>query len=274
MFVVKLIVLLVSGMVAYYVLGPLQSIALVLLLFVLFVFISAVWVSDERIAAKADARLDKSIEEKISLCAEEHLDILVKHRLCMVSRDAYGVIHEEKWQTECDYFLNNVVARSFSEEELNRYTHYDDETNAYLVSIVDEFVAEKQQEVEQEMKFNSDMDPQHYEQFCALLVRKCGWDANTTSGSGDQGADIIAHKAGRSLVIQCKKYSKPVGNKAVQEVIAAREFTQADSAAVVSNSTYTKSAKALAHASQVHLWHHVDLLKLDKNLGLLEADIY
>jgi len=141
-------------------------------------------------------------------------------------------------------------------------------------SIVDAIVSEQQQEVEREMEYNNDMDPHHYEQFCALLARKCGWNANTTSGSGDQGADILARKAGRTLVIQCKKYSKPVGNKAVQEVIAAREYTQADNAAVVSNSTYTKSAKALAHASQVHLWHHVDLLKLDKNLGLLETEPY
>jgi len=140
-----------------------------------------------------------------------------------------------------------------------------------LGTIIDDIVAVKQAELEQIIEYNNDMDPIHYEQFCALLARKCGWDANTTIGSGDQGADIVARKAGHTLVIQCKKYSKPVGNKAVQEVIAAREFTQADSAAVVSNSSYTKSAKALAHASQVHLWHHVDLLNLDKQLALLES---
>jgi len=269
--VVKFIVLIVVGVVAYYALGPLQSIALSLLVFVLFVFLSAVLVSDETIAAKAEAGLDKSIEQKIIFSTEEHLDVLVKNRLCMVSKDAYGVVHEEKWQIECDYFLNKVVTKSFDDAELNRFYMYDNETKTHLGSVVDGIVSVKQEEVEQVMEFNEDMDPQHYEEFCALLARKCGWDAITTAGSGDQGADIIARKSGHSIVIQCKKYSKPVGNKAVQEVIAAREFTQADSAAVVSNSSYTKSAKALAHASQVHLWHHVDLLKLDKNLALLES---
>ncbi len=273
MYAVKLIALIVIGMVAYYALGPLQAIALLLLIFVLFIFLSAVLVSDERIAAKAGAKLDKSIAKKIAQTTEQHLDILVKNRLCMVSKDAYGIVHKEKWQNECNYFMNKVVTRSFDEQELNRFTLYDIETIAAMGTIVDDIVAERQQEVEHVMAFSNDMDPHHYEQFCALLARKCGWDANTTSGSGDQGADIIARKAGRTLVIQCKKYSKPVGNKAVQEVIAAREYTQADSAAVVSNTTYTKSAHALAHASQVHLWHHVDLLKLDKNLELLETDL-
>jgi len=269
---VRLTALIVLGIIAYYFFGPMQSIALLLLMFILFIFLSAILVSDERIAAKADAKLDKSIEEKIALCTEEHLDVLVKNRLCMVSKDAYGVIHEEKWQTECQYFLNKVVTRSFDEKELDRFTLYNDATKSELTTIIDDIVAAKQLEVEQVMKFSDDMDPHHYEQFCALLTRKCGWDANTTSSSGDQGADIVACKAGHTLVIQCKKYGKPVGNKAVQEVIAAREFMQADSAAVVSNSTYTKSAKALAHAGEVHLWHHVDLLKLDKNLGLLETE--
>jgi len=271
--VVRLIVLIVLGMIAYYTLGALQAIALLLLIFVLFIFLSAILVSDERIAAKAEAKLDKSIEEKITLSTEEHLDILVKNRLCMVSTDAYGVTHEEKWRAECRYFLNKVVTRSFDEQELDRFTSYDDESKKELNTIIDDIVTVKQQEMEQEMEFSNEMDPHHYEQFCALLAKKCGWDAITTSSSGDQGADIVARKADCTLVIQCKKYSKPVGNKAVQEVIAAREFTKADSAAVVSNSTYTKSAKALAHASQVHLWHHVDLLKLDKNLGLLETDL-
>ena len=269
MLVFKLIALIVVGMVAYYLLGPVQSVALMLLAFVLFVFLSAILVSDERIAAKANDKLDTSIKNKVVLTTETHIDVLVKHRLCMVSKDAYGVIHEEKWHAECDYFLNKVAIKSFDEDELNRYAQYDKDAKADMAVIVDNIVSAKQQQVEQEMEFDEQMDPYHYEQFCALLARKCGWDANATSGSADQGIDIVARKDGLTLVIQCKKYNKPVGNKAVQEVIAAREFMQADEAAVVSNSTYTKSAKALAHASQVHLWHHVDLLKLDKNLGLL-----
>lgn len=67
------------------------------------------------------------------------------------------------------------------------------------------------------------------------------------------------------LVEQCKKYINPVGNKAVQEAIAGREYYEADVAVVVTNSSYTKSARRLASASNVKLLHHSQLsqLKLD-----------
>ena len=40
-----------------------------------------------------------------------------------------------------------------------------------------------------------------------------------TPPSGDHGVDIIAFKNGYSFAIQCKYYSYPVGNRAVQEVL-------------------------------------------------------
>jgi restriction system protein len=64
---------------------------------------------------------------------------------------------------------------------------------------------------------------------------------------------------GTTLVVQCKLYSSPVGNKAVQEVIAGRAFENADMAAVVSNMAFTKSARVLAQQAGVDLLHHDEL---------------
>jgi hypothetical protein len=79
---------------------------------------------------------------------------------------------------------------------------------------------------------------------------------------------VVAEKAGKRLVVQCKKYSSPVGNGAVQEIHAARVFENANFAAVVSNAGYTKSAKELARATSVFLLHHLDLLRIDRVLVL------
>jgi HJR/Mrr/RecB family endonuclease len=103
------------------------------------------------------------------------------------------------------------------------------------------------------------MSPTQFETCCADYLKLRGWQAHTTKGSGDQGADVIARKNGRVLVIQCKKYSKPVGNKAVQEVFAAKAYVNAHVAAVVSNQTYTKSAHELARRTNVLLLHFTDL---------------
>jgi restriction system protein len=70
--------------------------------------------------------------------------------------------------------------------------------------------------------------------------------------------DIIAERDGKRIVVQCKFYSKPVGNKAVQEA-AARLHGRADKAIVVSNAAYTKAARQLAGTTGVILLHHDDL---------------
>src|SRR5260364_238896 len=58
-------------------------------------------------------------------------------------------------------------------------------------------------------------------------------------------------------------YSQPVGNAAVQEVIAGKVFEQADLAVVVSNATFTKSARQLATSAGVLLLHHEQLSELE-----------
>lgn len=110
--------------------------------------------------------------------------------------------------------------------------------------------------------------PLGFEQHCVNILIGAGWIARTTVASGDQGVDITAEKAGRRVVLQCKLYSQPVGNKAVQEVIAGRMFAGADAAAVVTNATYTRSARDLARRTGVLLLTAHDLRKADKLFGI------
>lgn len=95
--------------------------------------------------------------------------------------------------------------------------------------------------------------PQQYEVRICTNLKKLGFESKTTKGSGDQGADVLASKNGVSFAIQCKKYSKPVGNKAVQEANAGRDFYKKDYGVVVSNAGFTKSARQAAHACGIIL---------------------
>ena len=97
------------------------------------------------------------------------------------------------------------------------------------------------------------MTPLDFEQHCADLLRQAGWQVQTTKASGDQGADVVAIKGGRRAVLQCKLYSRPVGNGAVQEAAAARDYYKADVAAVVTNAGFTAAARDLAQATRVRL---------------------
>ena len=107
--------------------------------------------------------------------------------------------------------------------------------------------------------FDPAMPPIEYERLCALLLRRAGWDARVTAAGGDQGTDVLARRGRRSLVLQCKLYGRPVGNRAVQQVAAARAHHRADYAAVVSNAAFTRHARELAATNGVHLLHHDEL---------------
>lgn len=93
-----------------------------------------------------------------------------------------------------------------------------------------------------------------FERLVAYKLKEAGYtDVKVTPKSGDFGADIIAYSNGMKVCVQCKKYSKPVGVKAVQEVIAAMSYYNCEAAAVVSTGAYTEQAWDLARRAGVSL---------------------
>jgi len=115
-------------------------------------------------------------------------------------------------------------------------------------------------------QFHADMSPEDFERYCAAVLRERKWDARVTPPSGDQGVDIVADKRGLRIVVQCKKYSKPVGNRAVQEIVAGIAHQDAQRGVVVATSGYTSSAKRLAASNAVLLLHHSELCRIDRLL--------
>ncbi len=118
-----------------------------------------------------------------------------------------------------------------------------------------------------EATFYETMTPEEFEHYCAAVLREMKWKARVTQASGDQGVDIVADKRGIRIVIQCKKYSKPVGNRAVQEIVAAIAHEDAQRGVVVTTSNYTAAAKKLAASNKVLLLHHSDLRRIDRLLA-------
>ncbi|MFG2918622.1 restriction endonuclease [Kitasatospora sp. NPDC048298] len=84
--------------------------------------------------------------------------------------------------------------------------------------------------------------------------------------AGDLGADVIALAPdGRKIVIQCKHKHKagrrrPCGSDVVQTVNGtARPEHGADIAVILTNGTFTKPARELAHKHDIHLLWGEDL---------------
>jgi HJR/Mrr/RecB family endonuclease len=119
--------------------------------------------------------------------------------------------------------------------------------------------------------FSESMSPTEFEAFCAEELRRVGWNSRVTRQSRDQGVDVVAEKGNVRVVLQCKLYSRPVGNKAVQEAAAAKAHEQAHHGVVVTNNRYTSDAEQLANTNGILLLHFSDLRNLDSLLNAVST---
>ena len=107
------------------------------------------------------------------------------------------------------------------------------------------------------------MEGREFEFFCSDLLKKIGFiKVKVTPGSGDQGVDILAEKEGVLYAIQCKCYSSPLSNTPIQEVHAGKAFYSCHVGVVLTNSTFTPGATALAEKTGVLLWDRSWLIQM------------
>ncbi|MDD2658357.1 MAG: restriction endonuclease [Methylococcales bacterium] len=225
-----------------------------------------------------------------------HKDILSRKLNQLLYKDDYGNLVLDDWHNEITFFYKNVLEKNTDYIKsiktyvepffLDKYTRFSEsvapnadknELKEIFIRLVNEsfdyfcfsVVSKELDAIIGNSENNeyflanpinlNDTSPIEYEKYCKEQLINTGWKASVSKNGADQGVDILASKDNFTLVVQCKKYSNPVGNKAVQEVISGREYYKADAAIVVTNSTYTKSARKLAAASNVKLLHHSEL---------------
>ncbi len=108
---------------------------------------------------------------------------------------------------------------------------------------------------ENDTRYTNSMNGIDYEKYVAQRLKNEGYAGVTvTQASGDHGADIIAiSPEGKRVAIQCKKYSKSVGQRSVQEAVSAKVYYNCDLAMVITNSYFTPAAKDFAEHTGVIL---------------------
>ena len=175
--------------------------------------------------------MDEKIERYMEMVKEEKAKI--KKQKEKEEKKKQGKKAKEKLEQERMRLIQGDISK---ENELNA-----------------EILKKKQKKKELELGYQDVENGYEFEEYVAKLYQRLGFETTVTRKSGDQGADIIAKRNGRKYIIQAKFYNSPVGNKAVQEVVAALAMYQADYGIVVTNSTYTQSAIELAKANDVEL---------------------
>ncbi|WP_220635950.1 restriction endonuclease [Georgfuchsia toluolica] len=213
--------------------------------------------TDLKNAKKAALAPKRDEAQRISreLIKQHNSDLLSKRRRLVINK-GYGLTDRSKWDAEKYFFISKVLRPALGSIST---VIEDKEFSEFIDSCIDSLVAVRKSSTRSAPEVGK---PIEYEDHCASLLEKAGWKVSTTKASGDQGADIIAMKNGLTVVLQCKQYSKPVGNAAVQEAFAAKAHYSADDAAVVTDSGYTKSANELAQSTGVLLLHPEELSEL------------
>lgn len=114
-----------------------------------------------------------------------------------------------------------------------------------------------EQSLQQKSMALSDIDTMsghEFEEFLVDLFTRLGYRVERRKKSHEQGLDLLLERHGEKIACQVKRHKKPVGNRAIQEVISARDYYRCQRALVITNSTFTLPAKQLAQRCNVELW--------------------
>jgi restriction system protein len=230
---------------------------------VIIVLASAATIAYIAISRYQRTALHNALVQKARSTIETQINPLVRRRAQLVWTDAYGTPQTEKWTKEKDRFITQQIEPLLSPDERlaigqNRET---------IANLIEARVAMATQDRPVFREFSDDMAPTEFESFCAEELRRAGWSARVTRHSHDQGVDVVAEKRDVRVVLQCKLYTRPVGNKSVQEAAAAKAHEQANYGIVVSNARYTSAAEQLASTNGILLLHYSDLANLHNLLG-------
>jgi len=176
-----------------------------------------------------------------------------------VTSNAFGKKNYDKFLPQLqEYLEDNSKIVDRLDREFGVEVTFDEGALDKYIAIIETKIKES----DSRFDYSDEMDPYDYEHLCAEEFKKNKWDAEATQGSSDQGVDVIAKKDTRTLVAQCKRFMKPVGNKAVQEIVAGMKYYEATEGVVIAPNGYTNSAKNLAEANKIKLIHHSEISNL------------
>lgn len=180
---------------------------------------------------------------------------IILDKLALIEEERLGCFGYEEGVNE-DFFCWFIFRMDEEGREVPVFDHVK-KLSRLLEDLLEFYPDEEAEETEQQEEVvegpTVSVSPLEFEQKIGRKFKILGWDSQVTKASGDQGADVVISKGDLRGVVQCKLYSQPVGNKAVQEVHAAKDYYEANFAVVVSNQSFTTSARMLANKLNVYL---------------------
>ncbi len=200
---------------------------------------------------------EKREHEELLELVNDHLKELLLHRKLGTKYGDFKIVDDSQWKDKKHLFIRKIILKDQKLSKKDLQYNYE-----YYGPLIDDLTKDFEA-IENTVEISNGFQ---YEIEIGKRLTNLGWETKVTKGSGDHGVDIVVSKNNKVIAIQCKFYSNPVSNKAVQEVSSGKIIYNADLAAVVTNSSYTKHAQDAANRLNVILLHDSNLEQLDKLL--------
>ncbi len=110
-----------------------------------------------------------------------------------------------------------------------------------------------------------DMDIYRFDGFVVDLLERSGYATKTTPSYEDHGNDILAEKGGEIILVKAVKKSldEKIGLKEVRNAVDIMESFNANRTILVTNTSFTKTAREVEHKSHdIEVWDGEELKKL------------
>lgn len=102
------------------------------------------------------------------------------------------------------------------------------------------------------------MNPKQFEEIVCEYFRNKGYEAKTTSYSGDYGVDVFATKAKEKIAIQAKMYgsgTRKINRQMVMELHGAKDYFDCSKAVIATDGSFLPDAKVVAEKLKLEILH-------------------
>ena len=117
------------------------------------------------------------------------------------------------------------------------------------------------------------LDPYQFEQLVARMFEGLGYHATVTPQAKDGGKDVVLHKDGQMIYVECKQWRKTVGVEIVRAAHSVVHTDRADFGFVVTSQTVSADAREYGRRVQPRIYcidgpHLVSLLNQETGARL------
>jgi HJR/Mrr/RecB family endonuclease len=156
--------------------------------------------------------------------------------------------------------------------EENRVIEMNDKKFKIFVEISNVVTDQLMRRIAKDPNFMQQVPPDVFEEICATVLARDGFEVHVTNKSKDGGYDVMAVRKfgyGAALfLVECKRYSlqNPVGVEIIRQLNGVIEASNASGGFVMTSSRFTRGALEFSEQAKFRM-NLVDAVKLNKWVG-------